>query len=263
MAYKTGSQHRVSARSAKSSAVVPVASTGISGFYISGPATSLTNVQITEVLVTPGGQTFPTAVPGVVLSSQTISSVAYLNSSNQVQPGTLAANVGGGNILLTGSGIVGNSNVALNGVPLSNVVVSQSQLIATLPANATGNSTLSLTMPKIANSAPYLIRYAVSPVWQNSNVNLYYTMNNVATNIALTVSTDPGDTITFTNVGPLPIGLSLQSNTTTFGNGTYQGYISGTINGYPGGYSNVAFSVTATNIYNQATSQAFTANIKV
>jgi len=261
MAYKTGSQHRVSARSAKSSAVVPVASTAISGYYISGPATSLANVQITEILTTPGGQTFAGVVPGVVLSSQTISSVAYLNSSNQILPGWTAANISGGNILLTGLGMVANSNVALNGIPLSNMVVSQSQLIVTLPANAAGNSTLSLTMPTISNSAPYLIQYAVQPVWQNSNVNLYFTMNNTATNIALTVNTDPGDTITFSNLAPLPIGLLLQSNTTNFGNGTYQGYVSGTINGYPGGYSNVAFGVTATNIHNQATTQAFTANI--
>lgn len=250
MAYKTGSQHRVSARSAKSSAVVGVSCSAISGYYVSGASTSLANVGITEAITRPGAQIVAAPVIPVAYTNETISGITYLSSTNSVLVGTQAANIGGGNVLLTGSGFTANSNIALNGTPLSNVVVNQSQLIVILPASSSGNSTLSVTVPTKANSAPFPVQFSLVPTWTSyfaGNTVSISTLNTANILLPSNVVYGAGDSITFSvTLGSPPTGMTLNANGYITGQPSGTSYLSNT---------NGSFRVLATNTEGQSASQ--------
>ena len=261
MGYKTVSQNRVSAKTAESSAVAITANISGNGYVISGPYTTLNSTAIYEATVTPGSTTTKSPIAAAGLAgSPTITGVQYLNSVNQTQAGLTAVSTLGGSILISGTNFTPNVTVWFGNTRVANTVISSVQILATLPANAAGNANILVAPAPPPAPSTVNIQFYPAPVWQNSNVNLYYTMNNTSSNIPLTVTTTTGDTVVFSNTA-LPIGLTLSPNVTNFGNGTYQTFISGTINSYPGGYNNVAFSVTATNSRNEFTTLPFTANI--
>jgi hypothetical protein len=249
MAYKTGSQHRVSSKSAKSSAVIGVSCSAISGYYVSGASTSLANVGITEAITQPGGQIVAGSVIPVAYSNETISGITYLSNNNLLLVGTQAANIGGGNVLLTGAGFTTNSNIALNGTTLSNVVVNQSQLIVTLPASSSGNSTLSVTVPTKANSAPFPVQFSLVPVWTNYFAgNTVLLSTSIGANIQLpsNVVYGAGDSVTFSlALGSPPNGMTLNSNGYITGLPSSTTYLTNT---------DASFSVVATNTKGQSTS---------
>jgi hypothetical protein len=261
MGYKTVSQNKVSAKTAESSAVTLTANISGNGYVISGPYTTLNSTAIYKATVTPGSTSTksPIVVAGLA-GNPTITGVQYLNSVNQIQTGLTAVSTLGGSILISGSNFTPNVTVWLGNTRVANTVISSVQILAILPANAAGNANILVAPAPPPPPSTVNIQFYPAPVWQNSNVNLYYTMNNTSSNIPLTVTTTTGDTVTFSNTA-LPIGLTLLPNVTNFGNGTFQGYASGTISSYPGGYNNVAFSITAINSKNESTSQAFTANV--
>lgn len=264
MGYKTVSQNRVSAKTAESSAVTLTANISGNGYVISGPYTTLNSTAIYEATVTPGSTTTKSPIAAAGLAgSPTITGVQYLNSVNQNQPGLTAVSTLGGSILITGSNFTPNVTVWFGNTRVANTVISSVQILATLPANAAGNANILVAPAPPPAPSTVNIQFYPTPIWQNSNNNLYFTENNTTSNIPLTVSTTTGDTIIFANT-TLPTGLLLLPNVTNFGNGTYQGYISGNINGYPlgyGTYTNVSFTVSATNSRYESASSSFTANI--
>ena len=261
MGYKTVSQNKVSAKTAESSAVTLTANISGNGYVISGPYTTLNSTAIYKATVTPGSTSTKSPIVAVGLAGNpTITGVQYLNSVNQIQTGLTAVSTLGGSILISGSNFTPNVTVWFGNTRVANTVISSVQILAILPANAAGNANILVAPAPPPPPSTVNIQFYPAPVWQNSNVNLYYTMNNTSSNIPLTVTTTTGDTVTFSNTA-LPIGLTLSPNVTNFGNGTYQTFISGTINSYPGGYNNVAFSITATNSRNEFTTLPFTTNI--
>jgi len=265
MGYKTISQNRVSTKTAESTALTVLANTGGNGYVISGATTSLAGAGLYETTSTVNTQQvlIPIAYGGLALAP-VITNIQFLSNTGTILATTNAASTLGGNILVTGLNFVPNVQVWVNNTNRATTTyISSTKLIAKLPANTTGISSVIVASAPPPAPVSTSVQFYPAPIWQNSNNNLYFTENNTTSNIPLTVSTTTGDTIIFANT-TLPIGLLLQPNITNFGNGTFQGYISGTITGYSGGtggYSNVSFTVSATNSRYQATSSSFTANI--
>jgi Putative Ig domain len=262
MGYRTVSQNRTSTKTTESTALTVLANTGGNGYIISGANTSLAGAglyETTSTVNTP--QTLIPIAYGGLVSSPVITNIQFLSSAGSILAATNAASTLGGNILITGTNFVPNVQVWVNNTtPATTTYISSTQLIATLPANAIGIASIIVASAPTPPAVTANIQFYPAPIWQNSNVNLYFTMNNTVSNIPLTVSTLTGDTISFANT-VLPTGLTVQPNVTNFGNGTYQSYISGTINGYPSGYSNVSFAITAINSRLESTTQQFTSNI--
>ena len=123
MGYKTSSTRRATATSTVSSQAVIVntgnaAPVGTAPSFTAVGSTVAANTSISLGVTTVGQSSAATVT--TVSAGPVIANVAYLDTNNAVISGDIAVSTAGGNILITGTGFVANSNVYINNSLVTN-----------------------------------------------------------------------------------------------------------------------------------------------
>ena len=253
MGYKTSSTRRATATSTVSSQAVIVnsgnaAPVGTAPSFIAVGSTIAANTSI-SLGVTTVGQTSSATVT-TVSAGPTIANVAYLDTNNAVISGDVAVSTAGGNILITGSGFVANSNVYVNNTLVSNTFLSSTQIRAICPAASAGYTSLMIFTPtNVGTINPVGVRYSGVPTWTTAAVGF---QNATAANVALVATSDSTLTYTLQSGSTLPTGISLNS----------AGYLAGTATGYSTNTSSTVV-IVATDLEGQSTQQTLNITVSV
>lgn len=217
--------------------------------YLSGNTLNLDGVTLSAsngTLVLPES----TKVGDVAITSPKIANVQIANSSWSALDDA-ALDTAGGYILINGSGFQTGCNVLLGSQAASSVTLANtSQLRVTVPALTSGSYTIYVTNPD-GGLAIGLNGLATSntPVWSTSAT---LDGNTAPASVSISLAaTESSDTITYSNVGALPTGLTLAAN----------GYLSGNLN--PVATTTYNFTVRATDEENQDADRTFSITITV
>lgn len=199
-----------------------------------------------------GGISLPegSSVGGVSIASPKISNVQVTDSSWNVLDDT-AVDTAGGYVIINGSGFASGVNVLIGTTTATSVTrQSATQLRVQVPALGSNSYTVYATNPD-GGVAIGLNAIATSntPVW-STGASLTGGVAPLTLDVSL-AATEGADSITYSNVGALPAGISLASN----------GALTGTLN--PGAETTYSFVVRATDAENQDANRTFSVTVTV
>ena len=254
MGFKTASTRRTTAASAVSSQAVVINSGNAApagttpSFSVAGSTIQANSVISLNVVVV--GQNSASSTT-TISSGPNIANIQYLDTNNNIVSGqTAVSTTAGGNILITGTGFIANSNVYVNNSLVTNTFISTTQVRAILPTGSSGNVSLYMFTPTNSGGiSPTPVRYSGAPTWTTSTGVF---QNGSAGNITLLATSDSALTFTLQAGSTLPTGISLLST----------GYLTGTPTGYT---LSTIFTpvIIATDAEGQATQQTITLTVSV
>jgi len=180
-----------------------------------------------------------------------ISSVQVANSTYVVKDDT-AVNVGGGYIVITGSGFQSNCSVLVDtSLACSVSFISSTQIRAELPAKSAGTYNIYVLNGDGGTAIRVnALQYSNTPVWITTSP---LTSQLEDTPVSIQLSATGANTYALQSGSTLPTGLTLSAN----------GLISGTVNTNVSTATTYNFTVEAIDTENQETPKAFAVTITV
>jgi hypothetical protein len=182
------------------------------------------------------------------LSAMKISNVSVSNSTYYVLDDT-AVNVGGGYIVVTGTGFQDGATVLIEGTQASAVsFVDSTELHVQVPAKSAATYNLYVVNPDGGTAIRVNgLTYSGVPTWVTTSP-----LDNQAVDVAFNVAFDATGAVSYSNTTSLPAGTALLSN----------GYFYGTVTGIEE-ETTYNFTVRATDAENQDADKAFAVTVTV